>query len=102
MAGSASTFSTIKGCIVLCVLLAGQTAAHEHHEDKIPEGSVISSDPIVRISLLRRKDADKLTFLQDSILWVHIIIQALAWGVIFPTGMVLGVSALTLYRGIPP
>lgn len=28
---------------------------------------------------------------QDSILWIHILIQALAWGILFPTGMVLGI-----------
>jgi hypothetical protein len=27
----------------------------------------------------------------DSILWTHILVQTLAWGIIFPTGMVLGV-----------
>lgn len=47
--------------------------AHEHHMDKIEEGHVISKDPI------------------DSILWIHILIQCVAWGVLFPTGMVLGI-----------
>lgn len=47
--------------------------AHEHHMDKIEQGHVISEDPI------------------DSILWIHILIQAVAWGVLFPTGMVLGI-----------
>jgi len=50
------------------------TFAHEHHEDNIPEGSVISPEPL------------------DSVLWVHIVIQIIGWGVVFPTGMVLGVS----------
>ncbi|KAF2263859.1 integral membrane protein-like protein [Lojkania enalia] len=47
--------------------------AHEHHMDKIEEGHAISDDPI------------------DSILWIHILIQSLAWGILFPTGMVLGI-----------
>lgn len=29
---------------------------------------------------------------QDSTLWAHIFLQTAAWGVIFPLGMVLGVS----------
>lgn len=28
--------------------------------------------------------------LQDSVLWAHILVQLTAWGVLFPTGMVLG------------
>ncbi|KAI9661693.1 MAG: hypothetical protein M1821_008931 [Bathelium mastoideum] len=47
--------------------------AHEHHDDKIPEGEGISPDPI------------------DSILWAHILMQIFAWGVLFPIGMVLGI-----------
>ena len=36
-----------------------------------------------------------LTFqLQDTILWIHIAIQLASFGVIFPTGMVLGVRPL--------
>ena len=38
---------------------------------------------------------------QDTILWVHILIQTLAWGVLFPTGMVLGVH-FPLYASWPP
>lgn len=36
-------------CMVLCAtaLLARQAIAHEHHEDKIPEGEAVSPDPIV-------------------------------------------------------
>ncbi len=30
--------------------------------------------------------------MQDSILWIHIILQVITWGVIFPAGMVLGVG----------
>lgn len=39
----------------------------------IPDGRAVSADPI------------------DSILWIHILMQILTFGVIFPTGMVLGV-----------
>jgi len=28
----------------------------------------------------------------DSILWIHIALQAVVWGVLFPIGMVLGLS----------
>ncbi|KAL9029792.1 MAG: hypothetical protein Q9196_002011 [Gyalolechia fulgens] len=48
--------------------------AHEHHDDNIPEGAVISPEPI------------------DTTLWIHILIQILAFGLIFPTGMVLGIT----------
>jgi len=28
----------------------------------------------------------------DAILWIHILLQATVWGVIFPIGMVLGLT----------
>jgi Domain of unknown function (DUF2427) len=28
----------------------------------------------------------------DAILWIHIVLQATIWGVIFPIGMVLGLT----------
>ena len=40
--------STVSTAILLFGFLAGQAVSHEHHDDKIPEGSVISPDPIVR------------------------------------------------------
>lgn len=49
-------------------------SAHEHHTDRIPEGEAISPDPI------------------DGILWAHIFIMTLAFGILFPTGMVLGLT----------
>lgn len=58
--------------VAAALLLSTVVTAHDHHND-IEEGHAISADPI------------------DSILWIHILIQSLAWGVIFPTGMVLGV-----------
>ncbi|KAK9360124.1 hypothetical protein V1504DRAFT_440762 [Lipomyces starkeyi] len=48
--------------------------AHEHHEDDIPAGQYISVEPI------------------DSILWVHIVLMMLAFGIIFPVGMILGMT----------
>ncbi|KAK2744958.1 hypothetical protein FQN57_004088 [Myotisia sp. PD_48] len=59
---------------VLPVLaFAGLVVAHGDHEG-IPEGMVISSDPI------------------DTVLWIHMILMSFAFGVIFPTGMVLGIT----------
>lgn len=49
----------------------------------------MSSLPRVR----RRPAADVA---QDAILWIHIFVQMVAYGVVFPIGMVLGV------RGAPP
>jgi hypothetical protein len=28
----------------------------------------------------------------DALLWIHIFLQAAVWGIIFPTGMVLGIT----------
>lgn len=33
-----------------------------------------------------------IMIVQDSILWIHILLQMFAFGIIFPTGMVLGVG----------
>lgn len=55
----------------LCALFLRSALAHGGH-DKIPEGHAVSPDPI------------------DSTLWTHILVQCLAWGIIMPTGMVLG------------
>ncbi|KAL8705018.1 MAG: hypothetical protein Q9201_001863 [Fulgogasparrea decipioides] len=44
--------------------LVQSVAAHEHHDDKIPEGEGVSPDPI------------------DTTLWIHILIQVLAFGLI--------------------
>jgi hypothetical protein len=58
---------------LLLTTLASSALAHEHHTDEIPEGSGISAEPL------------------DSILWTHIVVQTCAFGIVFPTGMVLGV-----------
>ncbi|KAL2146592.1 hypothetical protein VTI28DRAFT_3091 [Corynascus sepedonium] len=44
-----------------------------HHTDKIPEGQAVSLDPL------------------DTTLWVHIFVQMLSFGILFPIGMVLGI-----------
>lgn len=59
--------------LVALSYLVSHVLAHEHHMDDIPEGEAISAKPI------------------DSILWIHILIQIFAWGIVFPTGMVLGI-----------
>ncbi|KAF1915499.1 hypothetical protein BDU57DRAFT_596003 [Ampelomyces quisqualis] len=63
----------IKVAAAAALLLSSAVTAHDHHSDKIEEGHAVSADPI------------------DSTLWVHILIQSMAWGIIFPTGMVLGI-----------
>jgi hypothetical protein len=47
--------------------------AHDHHGEDIPQGEAITPDPI------------------DSTLWWHICIMIVAFGILFPTGMVLGI-----------
>ena len=58
---------------IALLAIAGQALAHEHHTDEIAEGEAISAEPL------------------DTILWMHILIQILAFGIVFPTGMVLGI-----------
>ncbi|KAG9595196.1 hypothetical protein KCU77_g2639, partial [Aureobasidium melanogenum] len=67
-----SLSKSVQAATVLA-LLVSTAQAHEHHEDKIPEGAAISPDPL------------------DTTLWVHILVQIFAWGILFPTGMVLGI-----------
>ena len=90
----------MSGSIPLLALLylAGQALTHEHHTDEIPEGEAISAQPIVLISPPHRPPQPVLTFEhQDTTLWIHIAIQITSFGVIFPTGMVLGVCRLLLW-----
>jgi hypothetical protein len=63
--------------VVMAAALLSQLArAHDHHEGEsnIEEGETVSKDPI------------------DSTLWAHIFVQMFAYGVVFPIGMVLGLS----------
>ena len=43
------SISTLKSALLLYMLSLGRAAAHEHHDDKIPEGHAISPDPLVRL-----------------------------------------------------
>lgn len=59
-------------CLLLPFLLLPYTAcAHKHH-DQLTE--------------------EEATAAVDSILWIHIFLQAAVWSVLFPIGMVLGLS----------
>lgn len=58
--------------LLLLAVAARLVSAHEHHEDAIPDGSAVSPDPI------------------DTILWWHIFMMVLSFGIMFPLGMVLG------------
>lgn len=55
----------------LVLLFAYSVAAHKHHDELTEEQA---NAPV------------------DTILWLHIFLQAAVWGVLFPTGMVLGLS----------
>ncbi|KAK5134840.1 hypothetical protein LTR08_006072 [Meristemomyces frigidus] len=68
-----ATFRTRPVVSALSVLLFQATGVFGHggHEH-LDEGLAISAEPM------------------DSTLWAHILIQSFAWGVLFPTGMVLG------------
>jgi hypothetical protein len=61
---------------VVGVLASAQVVvAHgNHNAEKIAEGEATSKEPM------------------DSILWIHILLMMLSFGIIFPTGMVLGVG----------
>lgn len=65
------TFRTRPITTLLPFLVTTLVSAHGGH-DHIPEGEAISPEPI------------------DSTLWIHILLQILAWGIIYPIGMVLG------------
>ncbi|KAK4501198.1 hypothetical protein PRZ48_007005 [Zasmidium cellare] len=58
-------------CLTTLVLYASTALAHGGH-DKIPEGEAVSAEPL------------------GSTMWAHILIQSTAWGILYPTGMVLG------------
>lgn len=77
---------TLKNSIFLWLFtLALSASAHEHHDELTDEQA---HAPI------------------DAILWLHICVQALVWGVLFPTGMVLGLSRsrwhVPLQVSLPP
>ena len=53
------------------LLILYTARAHKHHDDLTEEEA---NAPI------------------DSILWIHIFLQATVWGILFPIGMVFGLS----------
>ena len=55
--------------VALCSALL--VAAHDHHDELSEEEA---NAPV------------------DAILWIHIFLQAAVWGILFPIGMVLGLS----------
>ena len=57
--------------VALILTLALPALAHEHHEELTEEET---GAPV------------------DSILWIHIFLQIAVWGILFPTGMVLGMA----------
>lgn len=60
-----------KSLPVLLLALAVPVLAHKHHDELTEEQA---HAPV------------------DAILWLHIVLQAAVWGILFPTGMVLGLS----------
>ncbi|KKA30151.1 hypothetical protein TD95_002796 [Thielaviopsis punctulata] len=67
-----SAAKTVAG-FVACALLASPVNAF-HDNSRIPNDATISSDPV------------------DAILWLHIFTMMLAVGILYPTGMVLGIT----------
>jgi hypothetical protein len=63
-----------------------------HHENQIPEGATVSPEPLVCWTVMGLEILlDLADESQDTTLWIHIFVQMLAFGVLFPLGMVLGV-----------
>ncbi|CAI4212886.1 unnamed protein product [Parascedosporium putredinis] len=62
------------GLFAAVALLAVAAAHGNHGGENIEEGETVSSDPI------------------DAILWIHIFLQMFAWGILFPVGMVFGLT----------
>lgn len=59
---------------IALILNARPVFSHGHHMTKVVAGELMTNDPI------------------DSTLWVHILLMMLSFGIIFPTGMVLGMT----------
>lgn len=60
-----------RALLVSLCLAATLVLAHEHHNELTEEEATA---PV------------------DSILWIHMALQAAVWGVLFPVGMVLGMT----------
>ena len=50
-------FSILRTAVLFSITSIGLAAAHEHHEDNIPEGEGVSPDPIVGFALKDRSEA---------------------------------------------
>jgi hypothetical protein len=57
--------------LILSILALNAARAHEHDEELTEEAGHAAV---------------------DSILWIHIFLQAAVWGILFPIGMVFGLS----------
>ncbi|CAM1502776.1 Fc.00g075520.m01.CDS01 [Cosmosporella sp. VM-42] len=65
---------SLSASLVAFTAFGGMAQGHEHGVSHIEEGETVSQEPL------------------DIILWIHIFIQMFAYGVIFPIGMVLGIT----------
>lgn len=74
ISSKSATISSSAAAALFLLALLPMADAHDHAVDGIPDGATTSPDPI------------------DSTLWAHIFVMMLAFGVLFPLGMVLGVS----------
>ncbi|KAK3070496.1 hypothetical protein LTR53_010373 [Teratosphaeriaceae sp. CCFEE 6253] len=66
-----ATFRTRPAVLIALIAAAALASAHGDHSH-LTDGVAISTEPL------------------DAILWTHILLQCLAWGLLFPAGMVLG------------
>ncbi|TKA28943.1 hypothetical protein B0A50_03354 [Salinomyces thailandicus] len=64
--------SVISALSAFALLAALPLAAAHGDHSHIEAGAAISAEPL------------------DKTIWIHILVQSLAWGILFPTGMVLG------------
>lgn len=62
---------SLRRTVLYILFIASAVLAHEHHDELTEEES---NAPV------------------DSVLWLHMILQGLVWGVLFPVGMVLGLT----------
>jgi len=76
MASRRVTTAALPTALLLSIAaFATRAAAHDHHgESEIPEGETVTLEPL------------------DTVMWIHIFIQMLAYGVIFPVGMIFGMT----------
>ena len=71
MAAHSPRLSHILQTILCIALITTVVLAHPHHDEVSDEDA---QAPV------------------DAILWIHMALQAIVWGVLFPTGMVLGIT----------